>query len=312
MDIDGSDKRRIAEGFDRDIDRLEWTPRRPVRRLSGGRRLPRRAYRAFGRGCSPTGAEISDTYYSRPYAGGQWSVSQGRYARLYQRHGPAPGGHRDAARRRGDPADLAQRSEAFGQAARANDRARRDARRWNPHTDLAGRVRPIYVEGTRIPTILEIHGGPYAAYGPHFSSDYQIYASAGYATLFHQSGRLDRLRTSLRRPDRGELPDFQPRRADGRRRCGNRGRLCRSGQSVRHRRFGRRHPDRVDRGADRPLRRSRILQAGHQLDQHGADERWLRLLRPLLDEGSAVGAPRRLLAPVPASGGPRTSLRPRW
>ena len=45
-----------------------------------------------------------------------------------------------------------------------------------------------YVAGTRIPTILEIHGGPYAAYGPHFSSDYQIYASAGYATLFTNPG----------------------------------------------------------------------------------------------------------------------------
>ena len=43
-------------------------------------------------------------------------------------------------------------------------------------------------EGKPLPMILEIHGGPYAGYGPSFSSDYQIYASAGYATLYTNPG----------------------------------------------------------------------------------------------------------------------------
>lgn len=42
---------------------------------------------------------------------------------------------------------------------------------------------PGYVEDTRLPLILEIHGGPFAAYGPHFSTDDQLYAAAGYAVL---------------------------------------------------------------------------------------------------------------------------------
>lgn len=42
---------------------------------------------------------------------------------------------------------------------------------------------PGYTPGTRVPLILEIHGGPFAAYGPHFASDNQLYASAGYAVL---------------------------------------------------------------------------------------------------------------------------------
>jgi dipeptidyl aminopeptidase/acylaminoacyl peptidase len=33
------------------------------------------------------------------------------------------------------------------------------------------------------PLILEIHGGPHAAYGPSFATDNQLYASAGYAVL---------------------------------------------------------------------------------------------------------------------------------
>ena len=42
---------------------------------------------------------------------------------------------------------------------------------------------PNYAPGQRYPLILEIHGGPFAAYGPHFSTDDQLYAAAGYAVL---------------------------------------------------------------------------------------------------------------------------------
>jgi dipeptidyl aminopeptidase/acylaminoacyl peptidase len=42
---------------------------------------------------------------------------------------------------------------------------------------------PGHAEGQRHPLILEIHGGPFAAYGPHFSTDNQLYAAAGYAVL---------------------------------------------------------------------------------------------------------------------------------
>jgi dipeptidyl aminopeptidase/acylaminoacyl peptidase len=42
---------------------------------------------------------------------------------------------------------------------------------------------PSHQDGQRHPLILEIHGGPFAAYGPHFSTDNQLYAAAGYAVL---------------------------------------------------------------------------------------------------------------------------------
>lgn len=34
------------------------------------------------------------------------------------------------------------------------------------------------------PLILEIHGGPFATYGPHFSAEVQLYAAAGYVVLY--------------------------------------------------------------------------------------------------------------------------------
>ncbi|WP_445192296.1 prolyl oligopeptidase family serine peptidase [Sphingomonas sp. Tas61C01] len=43
---------------------------------------------------------------------------------------------------------------------------------------------PGHVPGSRVPLILEIHGGPNSAYGPSFATDVQLYAAAGYAVLW--------------------------------------------------------------------------------------------------------------------------------
>jgi dipeptidyl aminopeptidase/acylaminoacyl peptidase len=40
------------------------------------------------------------------------------------------------------------------------------------------------VAGQKVPLILEIHGGPFSAYGPQFSTDNQLYAAAGYAVVY--------------------------------------------------------------------------------------------------------------------------------
>ncbi len=43
---------------------------------------------------------------------------------------------------------------------------------------------PNFDAGRKYPLILEIHGGPYASYGPVFSTDDQLYAAAGYLVLY--------------------------------------------------------------------------------------------------------------------------------
>ncbi|MEM1194971.1 MAG: S9 family peptidase [Pseudomonadota bacterium] len=43
---------------------------------------------------------------------------------------------------------------------------------------------PGYEEGKRYPLILEIHGGPHLAYGPHFSAELQRMAAAGYVVIY--------------------------------------------------------------------------------------------------------------------------------
>lgn len=43
---------------------------------------------------------------------------------------------------------------------------------------------PNFDAAEKYPFILEIHGGPFAAYGPHFSAEIQLYAAAGYVVLY--------------------------------------------------------------------------------------------------------------------------------
>ncbi len=43
---------------------------------------------------------------------------------------------------------------------------------------------PDFDRSKKYPLILEIHGGPYSAYGPTFATDMQLYASAGYVVLY--------------------------------------------------------------------------------------------------------------------------------
>ncbi len=43
---------------------------------------------------------------------------------------------------------------------------------------------PEFDAARKYPLILEIHGGPFTAYGPHFSVEAQLYAAAGYVVLY--------------------------------------------------------------------------------------------------------------------------------
>lgn len=43
---------------------------------------------------------------------------------------------------------------------------------------------PQFDANKKYPLLLEIHGGPFASYGPHFAAELQLYAAAGYVTVY--------------------------------------------------------------------------------------------------------------------------------
>ena len=121
--------------------------------------------------------------------------------------------------------------------------------------------------------ILEIHGGPYAAYGPHFSTDYQLYAAAGYAVLYtnprgstgygqafadgiektYPASNYDDLMAAVDAAVAAGFADPDNLFVTG----GSGGGILTAW---------------IDR-QDRPLQGRGVAEAGDQLDQHGADQR---------------------------------------
>ena len=182
MDANGGNVRQLAVGLDRDIAAIRW----------GGSTLyagyeERGSYKvariAPGGQATPLSAALVAPALGRPYAGGAWSVA---------RDGTLVFTSGSAAR----PADLSVlRGGSARQLTRLNDNFLSSKRLATVQelnatapdgTAVPGWIMlpPGYREGTRVPLILEIHGGPYTSYGPDFSTDYQLYAAAGYAVLF--------------------------------------------------------------------------------------------------------------------------------
>ena len=184
MDAAGGPGRLVAPNLDRSVDEIEWS--------SDGRELIA-AYEQDGAvtvsrigldgSVRPITGAVASPTYDRPYAGGGFSVARngtiafttGDYDRPTDVAVATGGNVRQLTRL--NELNLAGKNLGTLQTldVRAPDGSPVPSWILLP---------PTYQPGQRVPTILEIHGGPYAAYGPHFSTDYQLYAAAGYAVLY--------------------------------------------------------------------------------------------------------------------------------
>ena len=184
MSADGGAPRRIAPELDRSIDQILWS--------ADGRAL----YASYEEAGSvtvsrigldgsvrPIARDAANASYDRPYAGGGFSVARNGAIAFttspYDRPADVAVSTGGAARQLTQLNELTLSAKNLGTLrsfeARAPDGGRVPSWILLP---------PAWKPGMRVPTILEIHGGPYAAYGPHFATDYQLYAAAGYAVLY--------------------------------------------------------------------------------------------------------------------------------
>lgn len=184
MDRDGRNPRAITGGLDRSIDDARWA--------ADGRSLyvqyddhgsSRVARVSLDGKLTTLATGMAGSGFDRPYSGGSFSVAKdGTIA--FTSGGPlrpadismARGGHAKRLTRLNE--DLLG-AKALGQvkplAVKAADGRTIDAWLVTP---------PDFDPAKKYPLILEIHGGPFAAYGPAFASDNQLYAAAGYAVLY--------------------------------------------------------------------------------------------------------------------------------
>lgn len=184
MDRSGRSVRRIAPALDRSIGRIEWA--RDGRALiagyeeEGGYKLARIGL--DGR-VSELASGLQQSSLDRPYVSAAWSVAEDGTPAFTAGSADRPADV--AIARRGAVRRLTQLNDLFLAGEHLAKVRPLDARTADG-TRIPGWLAtpPGYVEGTRIPLILEIHGGPYQSYGPAFATDVQLYTAAGYAVLY--------------------------------------------------------------------------------------------------------------------------------
>lgn len=189
MKLDGNDVRNLTEDLDRSIDAYQW--------LSDGSGVviqydhegsPTLAYQYLDGRRVVIDAQLGGPYLSRPYTSGEFSV--------------APNGliaftHQTTER----PSELAvvipgQSAEGghvitdFNKVLRLDRDVAKVEEIWYESSVDGRRIQgwimypPGFDETQDYPLIIEVHGGPFAAYGPLFAMELQLMAAQGYVVLY--------------------------------------------------------------------------------------------------------------------------------
>jgi len=185
MDADGGNQRALTADLDRAIESVDW---------AGGSNRLYVQYDDRGRkylaALSLSGAidviadDLGGESIGRPYTSGRFSAA-------------ANGAYAYTAGTEYRPADVAagKRGERPRKLTALNDdllahktlgQVRHLAWTSVGGLDIEGWLvtPPDFDASKKYPLILEIHGGPFTAYGPHFSAELQLMAAAGYVVLY--------------------------------------------------------------------------------------------------------------------------------
>jgi dipeptidyl aminopeptidase/acylaminoacyl peptidase len=185
MNRDGSNARSLTAKLDRNVDSVRWA--------ADGRSLfiqyvdkgvGRLARVSLNGRIEPVAEGLSADSLDRPYSGGQFTVATNGTTAFTSGTPETPSDISVA--RGGNTKRLTRlneellRGKQLGKTVPLEVKSSFDQR----PIDAWLVTPPNFDPSKKYPLILEIHGGPFASYGPTFSTDYQLYAAAGYVVLF--------------------------------------------------------------------------------------------------------------------------------
>ncbi len=184
---DGSERRELASDLGRSVGQIAWhDDGRGVYLLYTDRGTTRLALAGLDGSVEEVAQPVGGLSLGRPYSGGQFDAHGDRV--VFTTTTPDR------------PADLVTATRGSSTSSRVLTRLNEDLL---AHRDLAP-VEEIWTEsshdGRKIqawvafppgfdpkgsyPLILEIHGGPFADYGPRFAAEIQLFAAAGYVVVY--------------------------------------------------------------------------------------------------------------------------------
>lgn len=182
---DGSNARSITASLDRDVRDPRWAGNGEIYFLFEDHGVTKLGRIGAGGGrVSTVLSNIGGTDVGRPYTSGDYSVNRsGRFAATVTsptQPGDVYAGSGGAPRRL-----TSLNSDAFAGRTIPGAQHIAAASSADGRPIDAWIVRPPdFDPSRRYPLLLEIHGGPFAAYGPVFSAEVQLYAAAGYIVVY--------------------------------------------------------------------------------------------------------------------------------
>ena len=191
MDVDGSHPHSLTAGLDRDAATPRWT---------GDSRRIVFQYEDHGKGriasidLSGKMLDLADDLgggdISRPYSGGSFSIAANGAAAVtrfaYTRGTPLEPAALSTGTSPRDIATLTALSEPLLGSRILGGVEEISFDSSVDHRRIQGWIvkPPGFDAGKKYPLLLEIHGGPFASYGPSFAAEIQLYAAAGYVVLY--------------------------------------------------------------------------------------------------------------------------------
>lgn len=185
LDLDSGRTTVLTEDLDRSVNDVQWAGSSSQLLISyddfGKRNL---ASLDMEGNIQPLLSDMGSTGISRPYTSGGYSVANnGSYAySAGDATRPA-----DVAVGRGDNRQklTALNEDLLGHKALGNVEEISWRSSVGDHDVYGWLVTPPdFDPDQEYPLLLEIHGGPFTAYGPYFSTEVQLYAAAGYVVLY--------------------------------------------------------------------------------------------------------------------------------
>ena len=185
MDLESGSSRPLTESLDRSIDSAQWAEDgRSIYVQYDDHGITRIARISLNGRIEPVVEGVAGGSLDRPYTGGQFTVAKNNTVAFTSGSVHRPSDISIA--RGGKSRQLTRLNEALlGHKTLGEVRALKVTSSVDQRAIDAWLVMPPeFDRGKKYPLILEIHGGPFAAYGPVFSTDNQLYAAAGYVVLY--------------------------------------------------------------------------------------------------------------------------------
>lgn len=187
MNADGTEPRRITTNFDRDVNRVRWSgDSRGLFFVFAEEGSSKVGYASLDGSIETLASGVGGTTLGRPYAGGDLAAGPGgRYVFTRTQHDRPADLAVGTRGSEGVRAITALNEDLFAHKTAASIEELRVASSFDGRNIQGWVLKPPRFDPMRqYPMILEIHGGPHADYGPRFSAEMQLYASAGYVVLY--------------------------------------------------------------------------------------------------------------------------------